>query len=51
MPSTTRKQAKFMAACSHNADYPSCPPKKVSKDFNQADKKTGILKGKAKKGK
>jgi len=28
------------------AKYESCPPAKVSKEFNQADKKTGILKKK-----
>jgi len=46
MPSKTKKQAKFMAACAHGAGYPSCPPKRVSSEFNQADKGTGILKGK-----
>ena len=44
MPSVSKKQARFMAACSHNAGYASCPPAKVSKEFNQADKGTGILK-------
>lgn len=43
MPSKTAKQARFMAACAHGADYGSCPPAKVSKEFNQADKGTGIL--------
>lgn len=43
MPSKTVKQAKLFAACSHGADYPSCPPVKVAKEFNQADAKTGIL--------
>lgn len=52
MPSKSRKQAKLMAACSHGAKYPSCPPVKVAKEFNQADKGTGILSGKPpKKGK
>jgi len=37
-----------MAACAHGALYDSCPPAKVSKEFNQADKKTGILKKKKK---
>lgn len=45
MPSSTKKQAKFMAACSHGAGYESCPPLKVSTEFNQADKGTGILRG------
>lgn len=48
MPSKSLKQAKFMAACSHGAGYDSCPPAKVSKEFNQADKGTGILKRKRK---
>jgi len=46
MPSKTKKQAKFMAACAHGAGYSSCPPKSVSTDFNKADTKTGILKKK-----
>lgn len=41
MPSKTRKQAKFMAACAHGAGYKACPPKKVAREFNQADKKAG----------
>ena len=43
MPSSTPKQAKFMAACAHGAGYDKCPPPKVSRDFNQADKGTGII--------
>ena len=46
MPSKSKRQAKLMAACAHGADYKSCPPAKVAKEFNQADKKTGILKKK-----
>lgn len=38
MPPKTRKQARFMAACAHGAGYASCPPQKVAKEFNQADK-------------
>lgn len=38
MPSSSKKQARLMAACSHGAGYPSCPPVKVSKDFNAADR-------------
>ena len=49
MPSKTKKQARLMAACSHGADHPNCPPAKVAKEFNKADKGTGILKGKRKK--
>lgn len=44
MPSKSINQARLMAACSHGAGYDSCPPTKVSKEFNQMDKKTGILK-------
>lgn len=32
-----------MAACAHNAGYASCPPKKVSAEFNQADKGGTLL--------
>lgn len=32
-----------MAACANGAGYASCPPAKVSKEFNQADKGTGII--------
>jgi len=39
MPSKSKKQAKFMAACAHGADYESCPPEEVAEEFNQADKK------------
>jgi len=46
MPSKSKKQARLMAACAHGANYKSCPPEKVSKEYNQADKKTGILRGK-----
>lgn len=38
MPSKTPRQAKFMAACAHGSGYDKCPPKKVAKEFNQADK-------------
>ena len=43
MPSKTAKQARFMAACSHGAGYTSCPPMNVSREFNQADKGSGIM--------
>lgn len=48
MPSRSKKMANLVAACSHGADYDKCPPKKVAKEFNKADKITGILKGKKK---
>lgn len=44
MPSKSAKQARFMAACSHGSGYSSCPPQKVSSEFNKADEGTGILK-------
>jgi hypothetical protein len=47
MPSKSAKQARFMAACSHGAGYSSCPPSKVSREFNQADKGSGILRSAA----
>lgn len=43
MPSTTEPQARFMAACAHGAGYSSCPPVKVSHEFNQADKGSALL--------
>lgn len=43
MPSTTEPQARFFAACAHGAGYSSCPPAKVSHDFNQADKGSALL--------
>ena len=39
MPSKTKKQKRFMAACAHGAGYKSCPPVSVAKEFNQADKR------------
>lgn len=32
-----------MAACAHGAGYESCPPEKVSHEFNQADKGSKLL--------
>lgn len=49
MPSKTLKQARLMAACAHGAKYKSCPPASVAREFNQADKKTKILRKKKKK--
>ena len=39
MPSVSGNQKRFMAACAHDAGYDSCPPKKVSREFNQADRR------------
>jgi hypothetical protein len=43
MPSKTSREAIFMAACNHGAGYKSCPPAKVSKEFNEADKGGKLL--------
>lgn len=43
MPSVSEAQARLMAACAHGAGYKSCPPDKVSNEFNQADKGTPML--------
>lgn len=43
MPSKTKPQARLMAACAHGAGYASCPPAKVSHEFNQADKGSALL--------
>jgi hypothetical protein len=48
MPSKSPAQARLMAACAHGAGYKACPPAKVAHEFNQADKGSGILKGKHK---
>jgi hypothetical protein len=51
MPSSTRKQARFMAMLAHDPGKAKRAgvPVKVARDFNQADQKTGILKGKRRK--
>lgn len=41
--SKSPEQARLMAACAHGADYESCPPKDVAKEFNQADKGSSLL--------
>lgn len=43
MPSKSTKQANLMAACAHGAGYEKCPPMKVAKEFNQADKGRGMI--------
>lgn len=48
MPSKSPKQARLMAACAHGAKYDACPPAKVAREFNQADKGSNILKSKPK---
>lgn len=51
MPSTSKKQARFMAMVAHNPDAAKRVgvPQSVGKDFNKADAKTGILRRKGKK--
>jgi hypothetical protein len=51
MPSKSAKQARTMAAAAHNPAFAKKLgiPQKVAKDFNQADKGTGILKKKKKR--
>lgn len=48
MPSKTEKQRSFMAACAHGwkPTKGKCPPQKVSREFNQADKALNAKKGK-----
>lgn len=41
MPSVSAKQKRFMGACAHGAGYASCPPARVSREFNQADAAKG----------
>lgn len=53
MPSVSKAQAKTMAAAAHNSKFAKkvgIPPG-VAKEFNRADKKTGILRGRRKGGK
>lgn len=50
MPSTSKKQARFMAMIAHNpsAAKRTGVPMSVAKEFNKADAKTGILRKKKK---
>ncbi len=50
MPSTSKKQARFMAAAAHNPKFAKAAgiPQKVAKEFNAADAGTKMLKGKRK---
>jgi hypothetical protein len=51
MPSTSPKQARLMAGVAHNPAFAKKVgiSQKVGKEFNQADKGTGILRKKKKK--
>lgn len=54
MPSTSKKQARLMAAVAHGWTPPGLSkppvPRKVAKEFNQADKRSGILRKTQKRG-
>lgn len=52
MPSKSPAQARLMAAAAHNPAFAKKVgvPRGVAKEFNQADKGTGILRKKRKKG-
>lgn len=45
MPSKTPAMANFMAMCAHNPQHANgkCPSPEVAKEFNQADKGTGMI--------
>jgi len=48
MPSSSKKQARLMAAAAHNPAFAKKAgvPMVVAKEFNKADAKTGILRRK-----
>jgi hypothetical protein len=48
MPSTSKKQARFMAAAAHDPKFAKRAgiSQKVAREFNKSDAGTGILKGK-----
>ena len=50
MPSTSKKQARFMAMIAHDkgAAKRTGVPQSVAQEFNRADKRTGILRKKRK---
>jgi hypothetical protein len=50
MPSTSKAQARMMAAVAHDKGFAKKVgvPQSVGRDFNQADAKTGILRKKKK---
>ena len=47
MPSKSKSQARLMAAAAHTPGGYDGVPQSVGKEFNQADKGTGILKKRA----
>ena len=48
MPSTSAKQARFMAMCRHSPQHArgKCPPMKVAREFNAADAAQALSKRK-----
>lgn len=52
MPSKSRKQARLMAAAAHDPKFAKKVgiPQKVAKEYNDADKGTGILKSHKRRG-
>lgn len=46
MPSKSKSQARLMAAAAHTPGGYGGVPQSVGRDFNKADKATGILRGK-----
>lgn len=50
MPSVSPSQARLMAAAAHTPGGYGGVPQSVGKEFNQADKGTGIIKPKGTKG-
>lgn len=52
MPSTSPKQARTMAGAAHDPKFAKKVgiPQSVAREFNQADKRTGILRKKKKHG-
>ena len=45
MPSVSGKQARFMAMCAHDPEHArgTCPSMKVAREYNRADKGSGML--------
>lgn len=51
MPSKSKSQMRLMGACAHGAKFDACPPKKVAKEFNEADRGRKMAKLPERKGK
>lgn len=52
MPSKSKAQAKLMAAAAHSPSFAKKAgvPQSVAREFNAADKGTGVLKSKKRRG-